>query len=44
MALHFENKVINFALNNMSQFDENMIKAKEQDVKIQPSEKRNYCE
>ena len=28
----------------MSQFDAKMIKANEQDVKVQPHEKMNYCE
>ena len=34
--------VIQSTLNNMSQFYENIIEAKEQDVKIQPNEKRKY--
>ena len=40
--MNYQNKVIKFTLNNMSQFDENMIEVKEQYVKIQPSEKWKY--
>ena len=44
MSLYLQNKFIQFTLKNMLQFDKNMIELKEQDVKIQPSEKLNYCE
>ena len=34
MSLHYQNKFIQFTLNNMSQFDENIIEAKEKMVKF----------
>ena len=34
MSLHLQNKIIQFKLNNISQFDKKMIEAKEQDVYV----------
>ena len=39
MYLNFNNEVIQFTLNNIKQNDANMIEARGQDVKIQPTEK-----
>ena len=44
MSLHLENNFICFTLTDMLNFDENMIEAKDQDVKIQTSEKWTNCE
>ena len=44
MSLDLQTNVIQFTLKNTSYFYEKLIEAKEQDFKIQPSEKWKYCE
>ena len=44
IMLNLKNKVICFTLTNILSFDEKIVEAKKEDVKIRPSEKWKYCE
>ena len=41
--MHLQNTDVKFASNEIPQFDARMIKTKEQDIKMAPSKKWNFC-